>query len=139
MEFIELKLAEKIGKVLAYGVKERKYQRYELIQKWCSSDTYQLLLEFDVSLCSQAMTYILRVFEEEYKDKLPAIDDESPLYEDDLFWFGYLIAYWYFMDGTTGKDILQKYDICKVLDEFEILHTLSIRSAIDQIMEDDKL
>lgn len=139
MDFDELKLTEKIGKILAYAVSEKKYNRYELIKKWLASDTYEETVNFTVYLCSQAKTYILAAFEKECGNDLPSIDEDSPLYEDDLFWFGYVMAYWFFLDGTTGRDILEKIDVCKVLDEYDILHTISVKHAIDKIKEDDAL
>ncbi len=137
MEFINLKLIEKIGNVLASAVSERKYNRYELIKMWLNSETYQLTVEFDVSICSQAKSYILRTFEQEYNGALPSIDKESPLYKDDVYWLGYITAYWFFIDGTTGKEILKKYDVEKILDEFDVLHSLSVKTAISKIKEDD--
>lgn len=103
MELINLVLIEKIGKLLAYAVSEKKYNRYELIQKWLASDTYEEVLNFSVHLCSQSKTYILAAFENEIKDDLPHIDDDSPLYEDDLYWFGYTAAYWFSPMERQGK------------------------------------
>lgn len=137
VDFIELKLIEKIGNVLSYAVSIKKYNRYELIEKWLGSETYLLTVEFDVSLCSQAKTHILRTFERECGNNLPTIDENSPLYADDVYWFGYVMAYWFFTDGTTGNEILQKYNVRKVLDEFDVLHTLSVKASIEKIKEDD--
>lgn len=139
MEFIELTLIEKIGKILAYAVSERKYDRYALVEKWLDSDTYDETINFSVHLCSQSKKYILTAFEEEIKNDLPVLDDDSPLYEDDLYWFGYVAAYWFFLDGTTGKDILKSINVRKMLDDYEMLHTLSVKHAIDKIKEDDAL
>lgn len=137
MEFINLKLIEKIGNVLADAVSERKYNRYELIKMWLNSETYQLTVEFDVSICSQAKSFILRTFEKECNGALPSVDEDSPLYRDDVYWFGYITAYWFFTDGTTGREILEKYDVEKILDEFDALHSLSVKTAISKIKEDD--
>ena len=115
-----------------------EYNRYQFIKKWCFSNTCQAVFDFDETLCSQAKSYILRTFEKEYQDNLPAKDADSPLYEDDAYWFGYLITYWHFLYGISGKEIMQKYDVCKILDEFDPLHTLSIKAAIDKIREDDR-
>ena len=138
MEFFELKLIEKIGKVFACAMQEKRYNRYQFVQKWCSSETCQAIFEFDETLCSQAKSYILRTFENEYESDLPEIDDTSPFYEDDMYWLGYLLTYWHFSDGITGKEILEKYDVSKALDEYVVLHTLSIKAAMDKIREDDK-
>lgn len=139
MEFIELMLIEKIGKTLALAVTEKKYNRYELIEKWLASDTYDETINFSVHLCSQSKTYILATFENEIKENLPTIDENSPLYEDDLYWFGYITAYWFFLYGTSGKDILAKINVRKMLDEYDILHTLSPKHTIDKIKEDDMI
>lgn len=139
MLFFNLKLAEKLGKVLAMAAAEKKYNRYELIRKWLLSETYADTVDLAVHLCSQARGYILSEFEAEYKDNLPSIDEDSIYYEDDLYWFGYIMAYWYFLDGTTGKEIVDKYDIDHILDHYDILHTISVQHAIDKIKEDDTL
>lgn len=138
MEFIELKLIEKIGNVFASAMTERKYNHYQFIKQWCASNTCQSVSEFDETLCSQAKSYILRTFEKEYESNLPEIDNDSPLYEEDMYWFGYLLTYWHFLDGTSGKDVLKEYDVCKILDEYDVLHTLSIKAAIEKIREDDR-
>lgn len=139
MEYIELMLIEKIGNILAYAVSKKRYNRYELITKWLASETYEAMINFEVYLCSQSKSYILTAFEKEYADNLPSIDEDSCYFEDDLFWFGYTMAYWFFTDGTTGKDILKKIDVCKALDEYDVLHTLGVKHAIDKIKEDDRL
>lgn len=139
MELINLALIEKNRQITRICCFRKKYNRYELIQKWLASDTYEEVINFSVHLCSQLKTYILEAFENEVKDDMPCIDDDSPLYDDDLYWFGYTAAYWFFTDGTTGKDLLKKINVNKMLDEYETLHTLSIKHAIDKIREDDLL
>ena len=42
------------------------------------------------------------MFEKEYEDRLPEIDNDSPLYEDDMNWVGYLLTYWCFEEDITG-------------------------------------
>lgn len=139
MDFSELMLAEKIGKVLALAVSQKKYNRYELIKKWLASETYDETIHFSVHLCSQSKLYILNSFEDEISPDLPSIDEDSPLYEDDLFWFGYIVAYWFFLDKISGTDILRQIDVGKMLDEYDVLHTLSPKHAIELIKEDDSL
>lgn len=138
MDFFELKLIEKIGNVFVDAMQDRKYNRYQFLKKWCLSDTCEAVAAFDETLCSQAKSYILRTFETEYRDNLPETDEDSPLYAEDMYWFGYLVTYWYFFDGTTGRDILRKYNVDKILNEYDVLHTLSIKTAIKKIQEDDR-
>ncbi len=138
MDFFELKLIEKIGTVFEIAMRDRKYNRYQFIKKWCASDTCEAVFKFDETLCSQARTYILRMFEKECGNELPDIDADSPLYEEDMYWFGYILTYWHFLEGISGKEVLETYDVCKVLDEFDVLHTLSVKAAIEKIREDDR-
>ena len=138
MDFFEIKLAEKIGNVFSTAMRERKFNRYQFIKKWCLSDTCNAVFDFDETLCSQAKSYILRTFEEEFEGNLPDTDDESPIYEDDAYWLGYILTYWHFSEGISGEQILKEYDVCKILDEYDILHTLSVKAAIEKIREDDK-
>ena len=139
MDFFNLMLAEKIGKVLSLAVSDKKYNRYELIEKWLYSDTYEDTVNLDVHLCSQARGYILSEFESEYSECLPSHDDESIYYADDLYWFGYITTYWFFLEGITGKEIVNSYNIYNILDSYDTLHTLSVQHAIEKIKEDDAL
>ena len=95
-------------------MQKRQYNRYQFILKWCSSETFQSILDFDETLCSQAKSYILRMFEKEYEDNLPDIDSDSPVYDDDMYWIGYLLTYWCFEENVSGKDIIEQYkNFCK--------------------------
>lgn len=120
-------------------MRDKKYNRYQFARKWCESNICKAVADFDETLCSQAKSYILRMFEAECNGNLPDIDNDSYWYQEDMYWLGYLITYWSFFDGTSGLDIARKYDICKILDEYDALHTLSLKSAIDKIQEDDRL
>lgn len=139
MQFSELALVGKIGRLFTYAMENRKYNRYEFIKKWLASETYNLTVNFAVHLCSQSKIYILESFEEEFKGNLPSIDEDSRYYGDDMEWFGYVAAYWFFLDGTTGRDILDTIDVNRVLDAYDVLHTVSVKLAIEMIKEDDKL
>ncbi len=134
--FFELKLSEKIGAVFSNAVKDKKYDPYEFAEKWCLSETCRAVFDFDETLVSQARSYILRVFESEISGSLPTTNEKDPLYSDDVYWFGYLITYWHFLEGITGEEIHARYNIRKMLDEYGVLHTLSVKAAIEKIKED---
>jgi hypothetical protein len=61
------------------------------------------------------------------------IDDEI------LYWFGYLISYWCFSEDISPCFILHAYDLKSILDAYETLHSLSVGTAIEKIMEEYKL
>ena len=143
MDFFELKLTEKVAKVLEQLLLTRKYNRYELVERWLASKTYDLTIHFDVGLASQARTHIMRTFEKELGNNLPRVDEASEeqlkYYAETVYWMGYVTAYWFFMDGTTGTDILNTIDIRKTVNEVDVLHTLSVKTAIRKIKEDNRL
>lgn len=139
MDFIELKLIEKLAKVLQAAYENNNCDRYTLIEKWLSSDTFARAVVFDVSLASQARSYILRTFEREIEiEQFASGDEDKELYTDAVFWFGYTTAYWCLMDEINGVDILKEYDINKIFDEYDVLHTLKVKTAISMMKEDDK-
>ena len=45
---------------------------------------------------------------------------------------------WIQIENVSNKYIYKTYDLNKILDEFDVLHTLSIENAIDHIKEDDR-
>lgn len=139
MDFIELKLIEKLAKVLQNAYENNNCDRYTLIEKWLSSDTFANAIAFDVSLVSQARSYILRTFESEIEiEQFVSGEEDKEFYTDAVFWFGYITAYWCLMDEISGVDILKEYNINKILDEFDVLHTLKVKTAISMMKEDDK-
>lgn len=138
IDFFELKLSEKIGKMFAIAVTERKYNPYEFTVKWCISESCERIFDFDETLASQGRYYILGTFEDEIKNDLPDKCEKADLYADNMYWFGYIITYWHFLEGISGKDIVINYDVCKILDEFDVLHTVSVKRAIEMIKEDDR-
>lgn len=139
MNYVESALIEKIAEIFEYAMDVKCYEPYIFAQKWLASETYAKTIDFDTALCSQAKTYILGAFEEEYKDDLPPVNQNSPLYKDDMFWFGYTMAYWHMLENISGNEILAAYDIDKIINEYDVLHTVSVKTAIDLIKEDDRL
>lgn len=100
------------------------------------SETFQSIIDFETSICTQSALYIFHAFEREMKSCCPQYDEDGDLYEDDLFWFGYITAYWCIEKNITGKDIVDKINIDGMLDNYEILHTISVKSAIKKIEEE---
>ena len=139
-DFIEHALIEKAADVLAYGARERKCNIYQLAAAWLASETYDSLINFDVRLCSQSAYYIFNKFENELKtyDVSIIVDENSPEYEDDIFWFGYLVAYWHMLENITGQEIFEKYDIVDIIHAYDPYHMLSILQAIERIKEESK-
>ncbi len=137
--YVELALIEKVAEIFEYAVENRGYEPYSFAEKWLTSDVCQKTLEFDVALCSQSKTYILLAFEDEYREDLPTVNKQSIFFKEEMYWFGYVTAYWIVTEGITGKEISANYNIRKIINEYDVLHTVSVKTAIDLIKEDDAL
>ena len=133
---IDIIIAEKIGKVLEYLVKEKSYDLYDVCSKWLYSKTFFSILDDDVSVYSQSRFYIARHFEE---NSGPFLQGEvnNISFSDVAYWFGYLVTYWCYSYEIKGKDISSKYNVQKIIEDYDTLHTLSVKTAIQKIMEDD--
>ena len=136
--FFDLKLSEKIGLVFEIAVVEKGYDPYDFAVKWCVSETCENVFDWDETLVSQSRYYILQIFEKEYENDLPQKNEKGYLYADNMFWFGYIITYWHFLEGISGKEIVENFNVCKIIDEYDVLHTVSVKLAIELIKEDDR-
>lgn len=136
MHFIEMTLCEKIGKVLVDCNALRKYDSIQLFRAWLESDVFDGIIDWDVSLFSQAKSYIARMFLQECESKLSSAPVNVILLDDVMFWVGYLVTYWCLEYQITGRDISRDYDIEEILYAYDPLHTLSIKAAISKIKED---
>lgn len=136
MHFVELKICEKIGSVLEECNNIYSKDSLQLLLLWLDSDTFDRIIDGDVALCSQAKSYIARTFMDENKEKLYSVPSNNILADDILYWCGYLITYWCLEYQESGKNILLKYDIESIVYSYEVLHSLSVKSAIEKIKED---
>ena len=135
MHFVELKLCEKVGNVLEEC--NSVYQdSLQLLLIWLDSETFERIIDGDVALCSQAKSYIVRVFINENKSRLELIRSKKVMSKETMFWMGYLITYWCIEYQENPRNILKEYDIESMIYSYEVLHSLSVKSAIEKIKED---
>ena len=106
----------------------------ELLIAWMNSDVFYQIIDGNEVYCSQAKTYVARCFIEEIQTCRKA--DSIEIDDDILYWFGYLVTYWCFSQSIKPGDISRKYDIKSIVNAYEMLHTLSVKTAIDKIMEE---
>ncbi len=134
MQFVELKLCEKAGKILAEAKKLHKGSDYALVLAWLNSEVFSEIIKGNEVYCSQARTYVARCFMRE--NDIADDGEDLQIDGDVLFWFGYLAAYWCFEKGSLPDAISRQYDIRSILNGYEALHSVSVKMAIDKIMED---
>lgn len=135
MHFVELKLCEKVGAVLEEC--NNMYQdSLQLLLVWMDSEIFERIIDGDVALCSQAKSYIVRTFMNENKSRLELMQSKKAMPKEAMFWLGYLITYWCFEYQEMPREILKRYDIESIVYSYEVLHSLSVKSAIEKIKED---
>ncbi|MFI3213083.1 MAG: hypothetical protein R3Y24_07050 [Eubacteriales bacterium] len=136
MHFVEMKICEKVGKIIVECQKNYQKDDLLLVRTWLLSDTYAKILDEDVVLCSQAVTYIAKVFMEENKNRMIENIKPQVISSEILYWFGYLITYWCIEYNELPKNIAYSYNISSILESYEVLHSLSIKTEISKIKED---
>ena len=134
MDFIELNLCDKVGKILIEAKKLYTGSSFCMFLKWMASDIFNEIIIGNSIYCSQAKTYVARCFIMEVGSSddtnLPSINDDA------LHWIGYLMTYWCFSFKLTPSYLLEHYDIASIVNAYPTLHTLSIKMAISKIQED---
>lgn len=136
VHFVELKLCEKVGKVLEECNMIYNKNSLQLIVAWLESETFDAIIDGDVAMCSQAKTFIVRTFLDENKERLTTAPADKILSNEVLFWFGYLSMYWCLEYKESGNNILADYDIESIIYSYEVLHSLGVKLAIEKIRED---
>ena len=135
MPFVELTLCKKIGKILIEANKLYHGDALTLLTAWLRSDIFSEIIAGNEVYCSQAKTYVARCFAEEKFDMLPQTE-AAEIDDDVLYWFGYLVGYWCFSYQVEPKHIAENYDIEKIVNAYEVLHSVSIKTAISKITEE---
>lgn len=135
MRFIELKLCEKVGNILAECNKEYT-NSIVLCRHWLTSEVFAQIIAGDPVMCSQAKSYIAKCFLEENKNVQNEQGNTMRVQNELLYWIGYVFAYWCLEYGENPRNIQKNYGIEQMLLSYATLHTLSIKTAIEKIKED---
>lgn len=135
MHFVELKICEKVGKILIEASREHKGNDYELAKAWMYSDVFAEMIQGNEEYVSQARTFVSRKFLNEAELTTKDNAGESYIEENALYWFGYLITYWCLDEEIMPTEIVKRYSVDSILNKYDALHTVSIRMAIDKIQE----
>ena len=103
---------------------------------WLSSKTAYNLYIWDFKDIAQSKQYLLHSIEIEYQlteeDKQNNVEQMS----DAMYWAGYTLMYLSLLDKIEPKELLEMYDIGRILQCYDTLHTLSTTVAIDESVED---
>lgn len=130
--FTEKAVCRKIGKTFELAAKEG-FHPVEFSIFWLKSDVCKRLAALDFNDIAQSALYQLNSIKMELglaEQVLPACESD---YNDIMFWAGYLFMYWIYQDEIEGSQIAEAYDVEGILARFETLHTLSCKTAIEEI------
>ena len=129
-------LARKTANVFGYAAR-MGYSPVEFTRLWYNSETAWSLYNFDFNSIAQSYYYQFNSLEMELKlsHKEGCIDERYP---DVMFWVGYIFTYWMYLDGISWQDIENKYDVPRIINAYDTLHTLSTEGSIRVIKEDFK-
>lgn len=131
----ERAIARKIADVFEIAG-EHCLDESKFTKAWLNSNTAKLLYTLDFNAISQSPLYHYNSFIMEYKNIDDLYPEESYFNNDIMYWSGYLFSCWIFMEDVSPQQILQSYDIDKILLCYDTLHTVSIEVAVDMIKSD---
>lgn len=132
MTYFELALCQKMGKIFTLAVSEYHLNKDDFIENFLKSNTFSNICDGDCTLISQGRYYILNKFLDEITLKQEQ-DGTNEYDEDAMFWLGYLIMYWCISENISGALILSNYNLKKIYEYYDILHSLKVSVAIDDI------
>ena len=141
----ELSERERLGIVRSFAhaaewaVKKYKKDPVDFLYKVLDTEIFANYPE-DYTLYGQSSSCIAGRMLEEMEAKGVSVKDiENPEYivldTDAAFWMGYVVMSWVFSEGVTGED-LKEYDFDAFYWGYDVLHTQSVKYAIDVVKEE---
>lgn len=134
LDLTEKAVANIVGKMFRVASERLEIDEEDFCRIWLKSELCQRLYEMDETLICQSKIYLFNslVMENDLPEKKGhRMDAEA------MDWVGYILTYWMYLREIPGKLIEEKYDICKILQEYDTLHTVSCKVAIDMLEQDD--
>lgn len=119
-----------IGKMFALASNKLNCYEPSFCKAWLISSLCERICKMDETLICQSQTYLLNSFIKEIE--IPTHKDYE-MQEDVLYWAGYTFTYWSLLKGISGKEIAERYDLKSILQQYDILHTQSPKTAISEI------
>jgi hypothetical protein len=142
LDFEEKALCRKVAGVLELSAK-RGYEPFAFAKLWLASKTAQNLYEWDFKDVAQSKQYLLHSIELEYNLGQEAIheniQENTEYVADVMYWGGYIFMYFSLENKIKPQELLDKYDIVRILQCYDTLHTVSSKVAVEMIDEDFRL
>lgn len=126
-------LCNKIGKMFEMAASRLQCYELSFCKTWLVSDLNKQIIALEESLIYQSKQYLFNSFKQELKVSL---QEEYKMDANAMYWLGYLLTYWMFMDDIDGETIIKNYSLKVILEQYDVLHTMSIKAAIKTIKSD---
>ncbi len=133
LEFDEKAICRKVAAVFELAA-SRKYEPLSFTETWLQSQTAQYLYELDCKEIAQSKVYQLNSLIHE--TNIQPCMNEKRNYCDIMFWTGYILTWFSFLYKKTPNEVYEEYDIEKVMQCYDTLHTLSAKRACEEIHEE---
>ena len=132
--FFERAVARKVARVFEYSFQKKNKYPLDFIKAWMESDTAIQTTKCNGNYLCQGYIWIYNTFEME----CPSIKEEDLLndYSDAMYWMGYVLQLFVFESNKLPSEIVETYDMERILCAYDTLHTLSANGAIERIEED---
>jgi hypothetical protein len=138
LDFEEKALCRKVAGVLELSAK-KGYEPFTFAKLWLASKTAQNLYEWDFKDVAQSKQYLLHSVELEYNLEKSEIQENADYVADVMYWGGYIFMYFSLENKITPQNMLDNYDIVRILQCYDTLHTVSSKVAVEKIDEDFRL
>ena len=133
MDLTQKLLCNKIGKMFEHATSKLHCYELSFCKEWLHSDLLKEILVLEETLIYQSKNYLFNSFQKELNVPL---HENYEMDKDAMYWIGYLLTYWMFMDDIDGSTIVKKYDLKAILEQYDVLHTMSVKAAIKTIKKD---
>lgn len=130
----EKALCRKIADTFEIASKHLVYPP-DFIEKWLMSETAVKIYEKDFNEIAQSPLYIYNSLIKEKRIEMlnEQTVEEYPMV---MYWTGYMLTYMGFLCEIAPEHLWKKYDVIRIAEAYETLHTVSIQRAIEEINEE---
>ena len=123
-------LCNKVGKMFELAASELHCYEVSFCKEWLCSDINKQIIALEETLIYQSKNYLFNSFKRVLD--VPTHGGHK-MDTNSMYWMGYLLTYWMFMDNIDGNYITKNYDLRSIFEQYDVLHTMSIKAAIKTI------
>lgn len=128
-------LCNKVGKMFEIAASKLECYEVSFCQQWLKSDLCKEIVAMEPTVICQSKVYFYNSIMSQVD---LAVHKDYVMDAEAMYWMGYILTYWMYMENIDGETISELYDIREMFSQYDILHTMSPRVAIELIKRDCK-